>query len=284
LYAMLTKARSPDRNIITIEDPVERRIEMVSQIQVNEKAGLTFATALRSIMRHDPDVIMVGEIRDPETAQLAVRAALTGHLVFTTIHTNDAPGVITRLVNMNVEPFLVSSSLTGIIAQRLVRCICAECKEPFIIPDGLGQRLAAAGVTVPQKAWYGKGCKHCHETGYHSRIAVFEMMVMTTELMDMIVANVPTSTLREQARKDGMTSIMEDGLEKVGRGVTTMEEVLRIAVLENVVDMILSEAPRPEKKQPPKEAVISPKESAEEISLDLEDYKNRMTNWLASKA
>jgi len=191
--------------------------------------------------------------------------------------------VITRLVNMNVEPFLVSSSLTGIIAQRLVRCICAECKEPFAIPDALGRRLAATGVALPQKAWYGKGCKHCRDTGYRGRIAVFEMMAMTPELTDMIVANVPTATLREQARKDGMASILEDGLEKVGRGVTTLEEVLRISVLENVADMILTEMPAPKKKQEAKEVEI-PEESREEISLDLEDYKKKMTNWLASKA
>lgn len=282
LYAMLTKARSPERNIITIEDPVERRLEMVTQIQVNEKAGLTFASALRSIMRHDPDVIMVGEIRDQETAQLAVRAALTGHLVLSTIHTNDAPGVVTRLINMNVESFLVASSLAGVMAERLVRCICAECKEPFTIPDGLRRRLAAAEVALPQNAWYGKGCKHCHETGYRGRIAVFEMMAITPELADLIVTNVPTAVLREQARKDGMTSILEDGLEKVGRGVTTLEEVLRISVLENVADIVLPEIQKPEKKQPPKEAEI-PGESAAEISLDLEDYKNKMTNWLASK-
>lgn len=282
LYAMLTRARSPERNIIAIEDPVERRIEMVTQIQVNEKAGLTFASALRSIMRHDPDVIMVGEIRDQETAQLAVRAALTGHLVLSTIHTNDAPGVVTRLINMNVEPFLVASSLGGVMAERLVRCICAECKEPLTIPDGLGQRLAAAGVTLPQKAWYGKGCKHCHETGYRGRTAVFEMMAITPELADLIVTNVPTSVLREQARKEGMTSILEDGLEKVGRGITSLEEVLRISVLENVADIVLPEIQKPEKKQTPKEAEV-PRESAAEISLDLEDYKNRMTNWLANK-
>lgn len=282
LYAMLTKARSPERNIITIEDPVERRIEMVTQIQVNEKAGLTFASALRSIMRHDPDVIMVGEIRDQETAQLAVRAALTGHLVFSTIHTNDAPGVVTRLINMNVEPFLVASSLGGVVAQRLVRCICTECKTPFTIPDGLAQRLSAASVVLPQNAWHGKGCKHCHETGYHGRTAVFEMMVVTPELIDLIVANVPTAVMREQARKDGMSSILEDGLEKVGQAVTTLEEVLRISVLDKVADMIYAEIKKPEEKRETRKEE-APKESVEDISLDLEDYKNRMTNWLASK-
>ncbi|MDD5484397.1 MAG: GspE/PulE family protein [Kiritimatiellae bacterium] len=257
LYAMLTKARSPERNIITIEDPVERRIETVSQIQVNEKAGLTFAAALRSILRHDPDVIMVGEIRDQETAQLAVRAALTGHLVFSTIHTNDAPGAITRLINMNVEPFLVASSLAGIIAQRLVRCICAECKEPFAVPESLSRRLSAAGgVALPENAWHGKGCKHCRDTGYRGRIAVFEIMGMTPELMEMIVANVPTAALREQARKEGMASMLEDGLEKVGRGVTTLEEVLRISVLENAADIVLPEMRKPEKKTPAEAAEI----------------------------
>lgn len=282
LYAMLSRAKSPERNIITIEDPVERRIEMVSQIQVNEKAGLTFASALRSILRHDPDVIMIGEIRDQETAQLAVRAALTGHLVFSTVHTNDAPGVITRLVNMNIEPFLVASSLAGAIAQRLVRRICEECKEPFAIPDGLRQRLTAAGAALPEHAWYGKGCKHCRETGYRGRIAVFEMMVITPELADLIVVNVPTATLRAQARRDGMTSMLEDGLEKVGRGITTMEEVLRTAALENVADMATM-APPPEKAPAASEETKISAESVEKISLDLEDYREKMTNWLAHK-
>lgn len=285
LYAMLARAKSPERNIVTIEDPVERRIEMVSQIQVNEKAGLTFASALRSILRHDPDVIMVGEIRDQETAQLAVRAALTGHLVLSTVHTNDAPGAVTRLINMNVEPFLVSSSLVGVIAQRLVRCICEDCKSPFTIPDGLRKRLISAGVALPEQAWYGKGCKHCRETGYWGRIAVFEVMTMTPDLGNLVVANVPTAALCEQARKDGMTGMLEDGLDKVGRGITTLEEVLRIAVLENVADAVAAGKEEPVKKKKVKEEEISETgpESAEKISLDLEDYKEKMTNWLASK-
>jgi type IV pilus assembly protein PilB len=285
LYAMLAKAKSPERNIVTIEDPVERRIEMVSQIQVNEKAGLTFASALRSILRHDPDVIMVGEIRDQETAQLAVRAALTGHLVLSTVHTNDAPGAITRLINMNVEPFLVSSSLVGVIAQRLVRRICDDCKAPFAIPDGLRKRLTAAGVALPEKAWYGRGCKHCRETGYWGRIAVFEVMTMTPDLGNLVVANVPTAALCEQARKEGMTGMLEDGLEKVGRGITTLEEVLRIAVLEKVADAVAAGEAEPVKKKKVKEEEVpeTKPENAEKISLDLEDYRKKMTNWLANK-
>ncbi|MBU4198352.1 MAG: GspE/PulE family protein [Verrucomicrobia bacterium] len=284
LYAMLSKAKSPERNIITIEDPVERRMDLVTQIQVNEKAGLTFASALRSILRQDPDVIMVGEVRDPETAQLSVRAALTGHLVFSTIHTNDAPGAVTRLINMNIEAFLVSSSLVGAMAQRLVRRICEECREPFAVPDGLRQRLTASGLSLPGKMWRGKGCSKCRDTGYVGRIAVFELMPVTLDLADIIAAGQTTAALRAQARKDGMVSMLDDGIEKVERGITTLEEVLRTAALENVAEISLppgslpKEQPEAGEAEPAMEAV-----KAESLSLDLDDYRKQMTSWLAKK-
>jgi len=285
LYAMLSKARSPERNIITIEDPVERRINMVSQVQVNEKAGLTFASALRSILRQDPDVIMVGEIRDQETAQLAVRAALTGHLLFSTIHTNDAPGAVIRLINMNIEAFLVSSSMAGAMAQRLVRCICEECKEPYAIAGSLRQRLTAAGIVLPPQLWHGKGCAKCRATGYWGRIAVFEVMTVTPELADLIAAGVTTDALRVQAHKDGMIGMLEDGIEKAGRGVTTLEEVLRIAVLENIADMPLPAASHLEEKPEAKIAKegLAAIATAGSLSLDLDDYRKQMTSWLAQK-
>ena len=285
LYAMLSKARSPERNIITIEDPVERRINMVTQVQVNEKAGLTFASALRSILRQDPDVIMVGEIRDQETAQLSIRAALTGHLLFSTIHTNDAPGAVIRLINMNIEAFLVSSSMVGAMAQRLVRCICEECKEPYAIDDRLRQRLMAAGIVLPPQLWHGKGCPKCRDTGYWGRIAVFEVMTVTPELADLIAAGVSTDAVRVQARKDGMISMLEDGIEKAGRGVTTLEEVLRIAVLENIADMPLPVVPHLEEKPEAKAAKETKPvvKTAESLSLDLDDYRKQMTSWLAQK-
>lgn len=285
LYAMLSKARSPERNIITIEDPVERRINLVTQVQVNEKAGLTFASALRSILRQDPDVIMVGEIRDQETAQLAIRAALTGHLLFSTIHTNDAPGAVIRLINMNIEAFLVSSSMAGAMAQRLVRCICEECKEPYAIADRLRQRLTAAGIGLPPQLWHGKGCAKCRDTGYWGRIAVFEVMTVTPELAELIAAGVTTDALRVQAHKDGMVSMLEDGIEKAGRGVTTLEEVLRIAVLENIADMPLPAAAPLDEKPEAKAAKESlpAVATAENVSLDLDGYRKQMTSWLAQK-
>ena len=282
LYAMLSLARSPERNIITIEDPVERRLDLVTQVQVNEKAGLTFASALRSFLRQDPDVIMVGEVRDQETAQLSVRAALTGHLVFSTIHTNDAPGVITRFINMNVEPFLVASSMSGVIAQRLVRRICEDCKEPYAVSNNLRQRLKASGVVLPDKLWHGKGCAKCRDTGYRGRVAVFELMSVTPELAELIASGVPNSVLRAQAQRDGMASMLDDGVTKVGQGVTTLEEVLRIAVLENVMETAAL-APQPPSVKPKDREAAAEKPAApqEDVTLDLDAYRKQMTNWLA---
>jgi type IV pilus assembly protein PilB len=283
LYAMLSKAKSSERHIITVEDPVERRIKMVSQIQINERAGLNFASALRSILRHDPDVIMVGEIRDQETARLSVRAALTGHLVFSTIHTNDAPGAVTRLINMGIEPFLLSSALVGAVAQRLARCICAECKQPYDIPSGIRQRLESAGVPAPKAVWRGAGCSHCRNTGYSRRTGVFELMPVSSQLAEMIALNVPANQLRVQARKEGMSSILEDGLSKVTLGITTLEEVLRIAELEDVSEVQKAVPHAVETEiaiaEPEEKAASSPK-----IGLDLEEYRKKMATWLAVKS
>jgi len=281
LYAILSKAKSSERHIITIEDPVERRIKMVTQVQVNEKANMSFASALRSILRQDPDVIMVGEIRDPETAQLAVRAALTGHLVFSTAHTNDAPGVVTRLVNMNIEPFLVSSSLISVIGQRLCRCICSECKEAYEVAAGIRKRFQSSGIMLAEKTWRGKGCMHCRNTGYSGRIGLFELMAVTPELAELIAANVSSARLNAQARKDGMASILEDGIEKVGKGMTSVEEVLRVAELEGVADI---RAMMPDKKAVRGAVREAPDMDApKELSLDLDDYKNRMSSWLVGR-
>ncbi len=285
LYAMLSKARSPERNIITIEDPVERKMDMVTQVQVNEKADLTFASALRSILRQDPDVVMVGEIRDHETAQLAVRAALTGHLLFSTIHTNDAPGAVTRLVNMNIEAFLVASSMAGAMAQRLVRCICEDCREPYAVGDSVRRKLVASGVKLPDQFWRGRGCSKCRETGYKGRIGVFELMTVSGEMADLISSCVSSDVLRAEARKNGMSSMLEDAIEKAGRGITTLEEAFRVAALENVDDLpgqaaeTVTDAHKPESAKESKE----PPEPKATLSMDLDNYHNQMTNWLAQK-
>ncbi|MFN0171887.1 MAG: GspE/PulE family protein [Bryobacteraceae bacterium] len=220
LYAALTKLYDPSLKIITIEDPVEYELPGVNQMPVNPKRGLTFATGLRSILRQDPDVIMVGEIRDRETADIAIRAALTGHLVFSTLHTNDAPSAITRLTDMGVENYLITSSVVAVLAQRLVRLICGNCR----VDDGT--RLAPDGRTVP--AFRGSGCDVCAGSGYRGRMGIFEMMELNDELRSRIMANEDASRLTECARKYGMRSLREDGWEKVATGMTTADEVMRV--------------------------------------------------------
>ncbi len=279
LYAAISEIVSESIKTITVEDPVEYHLVGVNQIQVQPKVGLTFARGLRSILRHDPDVIMVGEIRDHETAQLAVRAALTGHLVFSTIHTNDAPGVATRLINMSIEPFLLASSLVGAISQRLARRICEDCKQPHDIPAALRKRLKASGITLPARAWRGAGCPHCRNTGYSRRIGVFELMAVTTAAAELIATNAPTVQLHAQACRDGMVSMLDDGLAKVEQGITTIEEVLRIAELEGVVDTEAAPSRKPEPGKPAEEEEAVP---AGRIGLDLDDYKRKMANWLAT--
>ncbi|MFH1778441.1 MAG: type II secretion system ATPase GspE [Candidatus Omnitrophota bacterium] len=223
LYSSISTINSPEKNIITIEDPIEYRLELVRQMQVNPKAGLTFANGLRSMLRQDPDIIMVGEIRDLETAEIAIQAALTGHLVFSTLHTNDAPGAITRLVDMGVEPFLIASSVIGIIAQRLVRKICNDCKEPYTPAF-----LKDMGISEQAKFYRGKGCKKCMDTGYKRRVGIFELMVPNDELRALTVAKASSNEIRKAALKSGMKTMRDDGVEKTKTGITTLEEVLRV--------------------------------------------------------
>ncbi|MFA5118661.1 MAG: GspE/PulE family protein [Candidatus Omnitrophota bacterium] len=228
LYSALTTINTIDRHIITIEDPVEYRLGLIRQIQVNVKAGISFANGLRAILRQDPDVIMVGEIRDLETAVIAVQAALTGHLVFSTLHTNDAPSAVTRLVNMGVEPFLISACLIGVMAQRLVRKICDVCKEPYQPSQVI---LEKWGLTkIPNVTLYhGKGCDNCKGTGYRGRAGIFELMVISDEMREMIVQQASALALRKKAQENGMKLLGEDGLTKVLAGMTTIEEISRVS-------------------------------------------------------
>jgi general secretion pathway protein E len=228
LYAALDKINSPGKKIITIEDPVEYQLRGVNQIHVKPKIGLSFAAGLRHIVRQDPDVIMVGEIRDVETADIAIHAALTGHLVFSTLHTNDAPGAITRLLDMGAEPYLVASILEGVLAQRLVRVICAACRVPS---EPEPKELRAVGVdTIPADATLvrGKGCAECRGTGYRGRTGIYEFLPMTEELRSLTLRKAAGHEIRQRAVADGMTSLRQDGWAKCCAGVTTIDEVLRV--------------------------------------------------------
>ena len=229
LYAALSLVNSVERNIITIEDPVEYQLSGVNQVQVNPKAEITFASALRSFLRQDPDVIMVGEIRDQETAEIAVQAALTGHLVFSTLHTNDAPSSLTRLVEMGVEPFLIASSVVGVLAQRLVRVICPKCREPY---RPAAHAVAELHLKDGASLFRGKGCPSCSQGGYKGRIGIFEALAMTDAIKDLVVSKAPAHAIREAARKAGMRTLREDGLAKALAGTTTIEEVIRVTQLE----------------------------------------------------
>ena len=228
LYSALNSINTPDKNIITVEDPVEYQLKMIRQSQINPKAGLTFATGLRSILRQDPDVIMVGEIRDLETAEISVQSALTGHLVFSTLHTNDAPSSLTRLIDMGVEPFLISSSVIGIIAQRLVRTICPACKQSYSpskeVIDDIGVKLPEGNL----KFYKGTGCKVCKNTGYKGRIGIFEMLLLDDKMRDLILAKTSSSQIKRIAHEAGMRTLREDGVAKVLAGVTTIDEVIRV--------------------------------------------------------
>jgi len=228
LYASLNTINTVEKNIITIEDPVEYRLELIRQIQVNPKVELTFANGLRSILRQDPDVIMVGEIRDLEAAEIAIHAALTGHLVFSTLHTNDAPGALTRLIDMGVEPFLAASSVCGVLAQRLVRTICLDCKESYKPGEKALRELGLDPKEKGSSFYRGKGCKKCMDTGYKGRIAIFELMIPNEEIRELTVGKASTEEIRKAAAKAGMRSIRQDGLQKVIQGLTTVEEVLRV--------------------------------------------------------
>jgi general secretion pathway protein E len=226
LYAALTKINDSERKIITVEDPVEYQLKGVNQIQVNVKSGLTFAAGLRAILRHDPDVVLVGEIRDEETAAIAVQASLTGHLVFSTLHTNDAPGAATRLIDMGIEPYLVASSLEVVVAQRLVRMICKECKQP--IPESeVGALRAEFGELLPPVLYRGAGCRACANTGYRGRQGVFEIMGIGDEIRSLILHRAPAHDLRKVAVKNGMHSLREDAWRLVQEGKTTVHEVMQ---------------------------------------------------------
>jgi len=231
LYALLAKISTDQVKIITVEDPIEYQMPGISQIQVNAPIGLTFASILRSILRHNPDIILIGEIRDTETADIAVRASLTGHLVFSTLHTNDAPSAITRLADMEIEPYLIASCLEGVIAQRLVRKICSVCKEPLKVDDVILEEIAE---TYPDKIknaifYRGKGCPACNFTGYKGRIALFEIMLMNEKIREMVVHKRPSNEIRQQAIKDGLRTLRQDGWNRVLCGITTVEEVIRVA-------------------------------------------------------
>jgi general secretion pathway protein E len=243
LYAALRSINEPGVKIITVEDPVEYQLEGITQIPVNRKAGLAFANALRSILRHDPDVLMVGEMRDPETAAIATQSALTGHVVFSTLHTNDAPGGLTRLVDMGIEPYLISATLEGIMAQRLVRVVCGECSEPYKptaselaqFTGGDGERLATGNYTtaelgIPRRRKFrrGRGCDACSGSGYRGRTGIYELMPLTDAVRNQLVAGDPLIEIRRTARAQGMLPLRMDGYIKAVNGITTLEEVLRV--------------------------------------------------------
>jgi type IV pilus assembly protein PilB len=227
LYAALGQINTPDKNIITIEDPVEYQVAGITQVQVNPKAGLQFATGLRSMMRADPDVIMVGEIRDRETAQIAIEAALTGHLVLSTLHTNDAPSTVTRLTEMGIEPFLVSSAIDCVVAQRLARQLCQQCKRRTIIPAHV---LHSSGfrATVDLEAYEPVGCSRCGGSGYKGRLGIYEVMVVSDELRRLIVQRAPADDIAAHAVREGMRRLRDDGLEKVHQGRTSIAEIARV--------------------------------------------------------
>jgi type IV pilus assembly protein PilB len=230
LYTTLNLLNSTEKKIMTIEDPVEYRLKGISQVQAKPKIGLTFAAGLRSFLRQDPDIMLVGEIRDKETAEIAVQAALTGHIVLSTLHTNDAPSSMVRLVDMGIEPFLISSSVIGVIAQRLVRKICPKCKKEIKITPDMKKILDEYEIGSNEITLYkGEGCPYCKDTGYKGRVAIFELMVITENIRELIIKNVTTGKLRQAAVKEGMCLLKIDGIKKVCEGITTIDEVLRVA-------------------------------------------------------
>src|SRR5439155_5774469 len=230
LYSALNEIKEETLKEITVEDPVEYQQEGISQIQVHHKIGLTFAASLRSILRHDPDVVLIGEMRDQETAQSAIQASLTGHLVFSTLHTNDAPSAFTRLIDMGVEPFLVSSTVEGVMAQRLVRTICPECKveyKPDIAELPVDFPLEDRNKGPAPTLWKGAGCRACRQSGYRGRTGIYELMVTGDLIRDLVVQRVNASLIRHEAIKGGMITLRKDGWRKVLQGQTTVEEVAR---------------------------------------------------------
>jgi len=232
LYSTLSTLNYPDRNIITIEDPVEYVLQGINQVQARPDIGLTFAAGLRSFLRQDPDIIMVGEIRDTETAEIAINAALTGHLVFSTLHTNDAPGAVTRLNNMGIEPFLTTSTVIMVVAQRLIRVICKHCKEPYEVPADFLSSIGVKDEEIKSKKkvilYRGKGCDNCSDTGYRGRTACFEVMEISDSLRELILNRESTHIIKSKAREYGMVTLREVAIRKLLAGVTTVEEVMRV--------------------------------------------------------
>ena len=232
LYAILNEINTPQKNIITIEDPIEYSVPGVSQIQVKPKINLTFASGLRSVLRQDPDIIMVGEIRDKETATIAIQAALTGHLVFSTLHTNDSPGAVTRLLDLGVEPYLISSSLMAVFAQRLVRLSCRHCLKPYTPQEEFLTLLKEKGNKLPPTLYKGYGCELCLNTGYRGRTGIFELLIISEEIREMVLARRRKGEIAQKAQDEGMVSLFQDGLNKVKQGITTLEEVVRVTYYE----------------------------------------------------
>ena len=232
LYAVLMTIKKPDINIITVEDPIEYQIDGISQIQVNPKIDLTFARGLRSIVRQDPDVILIGEIRDLETAEIAVQSALTGHLVFSTLHTNDSASAITRLVDLGVEPFLISSSVNAVMAQRLVRVLCPECRQPYQPDEAALRQIGIDPQQMQQKVIYrARGCDHCFQTGYRGRTGIFEIMLLNEQLKSLILKTYDANLIKKTALQDNMITLRQDGIRKLAEGATTIEEVFRVTQL-----------------------------------------------------
>jgi len=263
LYAALNYCKSETKNIVTVEDPIEYQLEGINQTQVHPQIGLDFATQLRAILRQDPDVILVGEIRDKETADMAFRAALTGHLVLSTLHTNDAPSTITRLLDMGVEAHIVASSILAVLAQRLVRLICPNCKEPTTPDDFELARLNISAEEASKiKFFRGKGCDNCSYTGYKGRIGVYELMVMSEPIRQKIMQCAPASEIRLTAIKQGMVSLRQDGLNKVRQGLTTVDEVGRV-LFTSVEDELRVPQPPP---QPEAEEELAAKLESDETS------------------
>ena len=230
LYASLNELNRPDTKIITAEDPVEYYLSGINQVEVRHNIGLDFARVIRSMLRQAPNVILVGEMRDTETAQMGIQASLTGHLVFSTLHTNDAPGAITRMIDMGVPAYLVASSIVAVLAQRLIRVICSKCKQPF---SPLDTQIEAAGMTPEMVAeatfMKGRGCQHCGKSGHRGRLGIFELMMMTSKIRELAFQGAPTQDIRRAAVNLGMSVMFEDGVRKVAKGITTFDEVFRVA-------------------------------------------------------
>ncbi|HEV8472340.1 MAG TPA: ATPase, T2SS/T4P/T4SS family [Methylomirabilota bacterium] len=270
LYASLNWVKAPTKNIVTIEDPIEYRLPGINQVQINTKAGLTFASGLRSFLRQDPNVVLVGEIRDQETASIALEASQTGHLLFSTLHTNDAAASITRLLDMGMDPFVVASSVVGILAQRLVRRICASCAADAAPADDVVQRIGGLARLPTDARWRaGRGCEACGQSGFKGRLAIHELLVVTDEVRALISSRAPDHAIRDAARRSGMRTLMEDGIAKAAQGHTTLDDVLRVAPRDDRRAAAAPETPAaaPAPVAPPAPTVIAPAPSAASTAL-----------------